>query len=117
MLTNLAQVFELSRPRRSSRRPWTVQAYRVLSRGNGRMLTEHAAQPRAPRRRTARGAGLADLVGLAPAMALFGVFILVPMLGAVRAQLLPLERPRHPALGRRGELGRSSPATRSRASR
>ena len=48
------------------------------------MLTEHRAQPRAPRRRpAARAAGLADLVGLAPAMALFGLFILLPLLGAL----------------------------------
>jgi xylobiose transport system permease protein len=31
--------------------------------------------------------GLADLAGLAPAMALFGVFIAVPMLGAVALSL------------------------------
>jgi raffinose/stachyose/melibiose transport system permease protein len=30
-----------------------------------------------------RGTGLADLIGLAPAMALFGIFILAPLLGAV----------------------------------
>jgi len=34
-----------------------------------------------------RGRGLADLAGLAPAMALFGVFIVVPMLGAVALSL------------------------------
>jgi raffinose/stachyose/melibiose transport system permease protein len=34
-----------------------------------------------------RGRGLADLAGLAPAMALFGVFIVVPMLGAAALSL------------------------------
>ena len=34
-----------------------------------------------------RGRGLADLAGLAPAMALFGVFIVVPMLGAIALSL------------------------------
>lgn len=34
-----------------------------------------------------RGRGLADLAGLAPAMALFGVFVVVPMLGAAALSL------------------------------
>ena len=34
-----------------------------------------------------QGRGLADLAGLAPAMALFGVFIVVPMLGAIALSL------------------------------
>jgi len=37
--------------------------------------------------RAGRGRGLADLAGLAPAMALFGVFIVVPMLGAAALSL------------------------------
>jgi raffinose/stachyose/melibiose transport system permease protein len=55
------------------------------------MTTDHRTRPGrrpdagpAARRAPAhRGSALADLVGLAPAMALFGIFILVPLLGAV----------------------------------
>ncbi|HLI42562.1 MAG TPA: hypothetical protein VKV35_13105, partial [Streptosporangiaceae bacterium] len=48
--------------------------------GSGR-----AGRDRGPQRRSRRShaRGLADLAGLAPAMALFGVFIVVPLLGAV----------------------------------
>ena len=43
--------------------------------------------PRQAAAQAGRGRGLADLAGLAPAMALFCVFIVVPMLGAVALSL------------------------------
>jgi raffinose/stachyose/melibiose transport system permease protein len=43
--------------------------------------------PRQAAVQAGRGRGLADLAGLAPAMALFSVFIVVPMLGAIALSL------------------------------
>jgi len=49
--------------------------------------TAPAVTPRRVSHRPSHSRGLADLAGLAPAMALFGVFIAVPMLGAVALSL------------------------------
>jgi raffinose/stachyose/melibiose transport system permease protein len=57
----------------------------VTAAGHIRPARRHGAGPAARKRNAPaqRGLALADLIGLAPAVVLFGIFILVPLLGAV----------------------------------